>query len=171
MASQITPFNGDRNPRRINDYIWDCQDRFCGDNDLDRRLVLLLLRDSAILWIERVRETSEWTQLSGQELLDRLKKDFMPFGYEQDAIRAISTLNRGSSSVAAYLNRFMELKLEISKDAISEDKYGYFLAKGCGEPYASDIRRGLLRTYPEVLAYLQRQANTWTNLPGYHVSL
>lgn len=82
----------------------------------------------------------------------------------------MSRLNRGSNSLAVYLSQFNELKIVILEGAVTEDILCYYLTKGCGEPYATDLRRDDIYTYTEVLKYLQRQANTLTHLPGYNIS-
>lgn len=170
LATQITPYRGDRISKCIRNYISECQDRFSGNPEDDRLLVQMLLRDEAREWLEDCRQKPEWTQLSGQEVLDRLKKAFFPPNYAQYAIRTLLRSNRGSNSLAVYLSQFNELKMDIPEEDLTDIILCYYLTEGCGEPYATDLRRDGIYTYPEVYEYLQRQANTLTHFPGHNTS-
>lgn len=170
MAHHITPYRGDGNPRCIQQYIYAALDRFDGHPENERLLIEMLLKGQAKTWVRECQEKPEWLQLSGQEVLDLLKATFYPADYAETAIRNITLLKRGSNSLAAFLKEFTQLSREIPAGAFSDDALCVFLAYGCGEPFATDLRRCGLTTFQELFDYLQRQADTSEFLSEYNIS-
>lgn len=169
MAHQITPYRGDRNPPCIKQYIYAALDRFNGHPENEKLLIENLLKGEAKTWFRKCQKKPEWLQLSGQEVLDLLKATFYPPNYELTVIRSIVLLKRGSNTLATFLKKFTELVQEIP-GAFSDDALRIFLVDGCGEPFATDLRRCGITTFHEMFDYLQRQADTLEFYSDYNIS-
>lgn len=162
LVSGITPYNGSRKPEVIDQYFDDVQALFYVYKDpADQRLIFKLLIGGATrTWLDTLMSKPEWQQASGQDVLDQLKQHYYPPNYAQSAIRELARLKRGHHTIAAYLERFEDLLQKIPEGALTDRMLGLFLADGCGEPYASDIRRMGPQTYAKISEYLECQTIT-----------
>lgn len=159
IASVITPYRGERDPKVINDYMLSCRDLFNGNPEYDKLLIRMLVKDEARTWLRVCQEKSEWLQLTGPDVLDQLKAIFFPANYEDAAIHTIWKLNRGSNSLSSYLEQFTELQQIIPAEHLTDAELYVFITEGCGEPFATDLRRYGITNFPDLLEYLQRQAD------------
>ncbi|KAF3992598.1 hypothetical protein FT663_02251 [Candidozyma haemuli var. vulneris] len=113
-----------------------------------------------------LREKPEWEHSTGHELP---KKTYYP-NYEAAVLRTLLILRREKQNLQSYLNSFTELARELPADVANDTTLSVALTEGCGEPYASDIRRLDLNTFTEQFEYLQRQANILHSLPEFAIA-